>query len=32
VRPTTQEEATRHIQGEIGKWKRIVETRKLDVQ
>lgn len=32
VRFTTPAEAGRHVAGEIGKWKRIVATRKIEVQ
>ncbi len=32
VRGSTPEEMTRKVEAEIAKWKRIVETRKIDVQ
>ena len=32
VRPASPDDTSRHVAGEIAKWKQIVETRKIDVQ
>jgi hypothetical protein len=31
VRPVSPEDTSRHVVGEIAKWKRIVETRKIAI-